>query len=415
MSSGQTSSSDRNTEAQRGSTRWSAYLTAANTVLIFVILIVSVQSGSDTSDPDDLASGAQGQLDAALGLARERIEADDLPGAYDYLLAAMRLGPEDARTFEAIIGFIERAGSSADPNASGLALDLHARADVLVTYQAPADIATARARWTATDQALARRLPATNDPFTSVDDAITAAGRANLPFDVRLALHDAAERELEALRIDLALADPGPVAVDIGPDTGPPDMIGGAPTGPDIWAQLADREQRLAELALTLDRISFVEISASALDWTETAESALKAASEPIADNDRVPAMAEGLRELAMQGADYAARLDPFVGAEFATALEVQQQVQDTATDLMRGRQWLYNQQALERIKFVVDEKSDFDAIERVKLLLEIDPANLSSYVLERFENQWRTVLDECDDEQKVQAVKLRILQRALQ
>ena len=84
------------------------------------------------------------QFEHMLSRQGELIAEGKYAEAYDFLLAAARLSPSDPRLLSAVFGFIEQAAGSDDADASVLAEDLYARADMLIPYQSVDSISLAR-------------------------------------------------------------------------------------------------------------------------------------------------------------------------------------------------------------------------------------------------------------------------------
>ena len=64
---------------------------------------------------------------AELAVANSHLSAGDVQGAYDALLAAMRVAPGDERVFDASLEFVRKASSDSNDEGVPLAHDVHQR------------------------------------------------------------------------------------------------------------------------------------------------------------------------------------------------------------------------------------------------------------------------------------------------
>src|SRR5262245_61556583 len=106
---------------QRPVPLWSLLVASAVCLLagIGVASLLRSHSAKDATSED---------ASAELAVAKSHLDAGEMQNAYDALLAAMRVAPNDQKVFDTSLEFVRKASKDANDDAASLAQDIHQRA-----------------------------------------------------------------------------------------------------------------------------------------------------------------------------------------------------------------------------------------------------------------------------------------------
>lgn len=328
------------------------------------------------------------QFEEAITLAQERLNSGAFSEAYDLLLVASRLRPSDPRLLDHVIAFIDTARKAETDEGVELADDLAARADSLVHFQHPKNVASARKRFAAIAHAEVNVSVKKVSPFAEILDLLAVAESSSLPFNTRTRAAEQARRALDDASVTLAAANNRELAN-------------------------SDAEE-INKLQVRLEKAEHACVAGLFLKTKERAEQWLADADKLTTNSEtidvfKVPEFAKQMSDAITAGVDLSQELGPFAKATVAGATELAKQVEKKVTSLQRRKAWLYNQQVLRLIRDI--ESRDLAPEEKLRHLAEVSEEHLAPYILRRHNEYWDKVFEELKDEdQKVAAVKLRIL-----
>lgn len=325
--------------------------------------------------------------------AKELIEKKDYQGAYDLVLAASRLDPTDPALFDLVLLFVERASTSDDEEGQFLAEELLARAESLIPYQPITHVTGARNRLQQLLPVQSSTSPSASiaiaDGRQSIEKLLTIAQLNTVPTKVRMQALEQAQVEIDGLVLEDALNGQGQEG------------------GEQATAQVQSLMNRVAAVEQELLRVAFEKPKKQAQKWIKDGGAAIAAAEK--ADWKTLPAEQEKLIALSEQGIRLLEEMSPFRHAQMPEATACIQSVQDHVAQLGQARAWLYNKQVLSVIRYAEQEK-EWSASEKLAYLAPIREEELSHYILQRHNSAWDKWFEELNEEQKVQAVRMRIL-----
>lgn len=327
------------------------------------------------------------QLELALTKQDESLAAGDFGAAYDYLLAAARLAPSDPRLLATVFAFIEKAATAGDADASFLAEDLYSRSDMLIPYQPVETISDSRKKYDQLSTLFENQVSPQPNWFAEVSILVSKAADTNKPLDIRVQLLDQARSQLD----DLALR-------------GVSDAFG-VPVAKSFWEQHGAIASRHAEIESEAISAIYGQEQQSAQSWLKKTNSKT---AEPISPKD-VQDFITKLNANIQDGYAFLRTLSPYSASKVSDSVEVSREIQDRISQLERTKAWTYNQQALRRIQ-AVEKLENEPGLEKLRLIAEIHEDQLSPYIQRRFQKAWDEAFESCSDEEKVAAVKMRIL-----
>lgn len=378
---------------------WGPFLAGGLVVgalLGFVVGRIGNRDGSSfpasvrTQPPEDRPSDGNSvrQFELALTKQEELLADGKFGAAYDYLLAAARLSPSDPRLLSAVFAFIEKSAANDDADVSFLAEDLYSRADMLIPYQPVETISASREKYDELSSLFEAQSPPQLNWFADVSILVSKAADTNIAMDIRSQLLDQARGQLD----DLALR-------------GASDALG-TPVEKIFWEQHEAIASRRAKIESEVVEALYGQERQSAQTWL--AKSGVGATAEPSSPKE-VPQFIATLNAHIQDGYAILRNLSLYSSSQISDSVEVARRIQDRISLLERTKAWIYNQQALRRIQ-AVENLEDESGPEKLKLLAEIYEDQLSPYIQSRFEKVWDEAFDSCNDDEKVAAVKMRIL-----
>lgn len=373
--------------------RWGPFFAAGLLISVAVGFAVGRSSRSSANGDSDAAqikkSDSDRQFELALSRQGELLAEGKYAEAYDYLLAAARLSPSDPRLLSAVFTFIEKAVRDDDAEASVLAEDLYVRADMLIPYQSVDAISNGRKKYIELSRLFRSDEPPKPAWFADVAVLVSKAANKEIKLDLRSRLIDQARNELDELAL-----------------RGATNALG-LPSSDDFWKQHSALASRLATIESEIVNALYAQERQKAQTWL-TEASGVNVNSESI-NPKQVPKFIAELNARIQDGYTALRTLSPYSTSQISDSVEVARQVQDRISLLERTKLWMYNQQALRRIR-AVENTEDVPGLEKIKLLAEIHEDQLSPYIQRRFQKVWDEAFDSCSEEEKVAAVKMRVL-----
>lgn len=374
------------------------YLTWLNTALLLILLPLTAINSC--SKPETVVLGNSStsvvigdDIEDALQSADALITSGDFSGAFDMLLVGSRLAPSDPALFDLVTRFVEEATASKSEDALAMAEDLLDRCDSLVYFQRTHSVRSARKRLDelrATFQANEPPLVAPS-PLDDVRRLIKLAGDSDQARQVRSRAAEQARLLLDDVGLQTALGE--------GPGT--------AATTPAAIAELYVEVDKLEQQYI---ESLFEDIKPRITKWQSESSSIIKQAE--AASNADAPGIGRLLGKTADSGYGLLQELMPYSKSEIPSASDLSKSVESTVTELQRQKNWLYNKQALARIREIEAAKSQSPE-DRIGYLAEIHEEQLSPYVLQRHNEVWEKVFEELPhDDAKVNAVRMRILRK---
>lgn len=377
----------------------SVYLTWVNTLLL--ICIAPLAAVNSCSRPEAIIIGESSSSvsvgeDAkeSLQLAEDSLVSGDFEGAFDMLLVGSRLAPTDPRLFDLMEGFVEKAVASKSDDSITMAEDLLDRFDSLVYFQRTNRVMATRKRFDGI-RATLRRSETTFEqpsPLIGVRQLLDVARNTNQVKQVRTRATEQARSLLDDIQFQIALGD-GTQTAQVTPKA-----------IDELYVEIDKIEQQYIESL-------FNELKPRIDAWQVNSAS-LVARSEN-APNEEAPEIGRSLGKAADLGYNLLQELSPYSKSEVTSAADLSRKTEALVTELQRQKNWLYNKQALALIREVEAEKSQTPK-QKIGYLAEIHEEQLSTYVLRRHNDVWEKVFEELpNDEEKVSAVRLRILRKS--
>jgi hypothetical protein len=330
----------------------------------------------------------------ALAFARDKLAANDYVSAYDFLVAAIRLAPSSPQVFDATLEFVNHAAQSDDDQALDLAYALYAHLAGLIPFQPLPDISSARQKYLDAGNLFS---PADSgirqDPLESIRDSIATMTKGDMPHPVASIVAQAIRSDLEVAAV--AILDDPPVSTH------------------DSWQDWNDLQKQLDHFERQVLMKMYVEIHDQFALWDKNTTKLL----QPPAASKGGDQVSIGDAILAEIRAGYRLRssMVPFVESELSGAKTDQQKLDTRLERLERTREWIYNQDVLATIG-QLRERADLAPLEKLRRLATYDERRLSPYVLQRHQEEWNQWFEELDDEeQKVEATKIRVLGEIVQ
>jgi hypothetical protein len=339
--------------------------------------------------------GAERHVDSvssALDLENRALAAGETQGAYDALLASMRIAPDDEKVFDASLAFVQQATRSTNDDAFALAEDIHERAANLIPFLPVSRLKSARARHTELAKNLFPTKPTKkpDDPFADSEALLTGALDPHLPTFVRNRLLHDAELELGNQATRIAVLPKASQDQD------------------RFWSHWKTAKSRYDEAQSALLSSLYREDCQPRMHaWVKTADGIL--AEAPKEDPGPTDQQSERIRDLVAQGQRLERELSSYVegGVEAATKETGRDALSRRIVQLSELREWNYNRWALTQVTQV--EGNGTAGFESLRVLAPIDETRLSAYVGQRLAEAWKKAFDACSTEDKVEATKLRV------
>jgi hypothetical protein len=333
-------------------------------------------------------------VSAALDLENRALAADQMQNAYDTLLAAMRIAPDDERVFDASLAFVQQAMRTSNDDTLLLAEDIYERAANLIPFLPLSRLKAARAQHTELSKNLfpAKPTQKPDDPFAETAILLKGALDPHLPSFVRNRLLHDAELELGNQAARIAVLKKTSKDQEL------------------FWSHWKSAKRRYDEAQSALLASLYREDCQPRIDaWLKTADGLL--AEAPKEDPEPTDQQSERIRELVTQGQRLEREYSSYVegGVETATKEAGRDSLSKRIVQLSQLREWNYNRWALARVTQV--EGSGTTGLDSLKVLASVDEARLSAYVGQRLAEAWKKAFEACSkEEDKVEATKLRVL-----
>jgi hypothetical protein len=330
-----------------------------------------------------------------LAVAKDRLQEGNPQEAYDALLAAMRISPGNYDVFRASVEFIRKAAKITGEGWV-LAVDIHERAAGLIPFLSLAHLKEARQSHTAIGNELfAPEQTQSDAPFAEVDKLLAVARRDDIPVEARAVLLNDLEGELNGYARQLAS---GAIEED----------------GVSQWTQWQKMKTSYESVQKEVLEAMYKE------DCQKRLTAWLKEVADFIKDKANCPleevhVVNKNIIDLANEGTRLYRDVTPFVEARIDAAIQnnktAHEIIEQQMVQLAQWREWNYNRWVVDRIARV--NKSRGTPSERLASLVEIDDARLAPYAAQQFEETWKRLFDDCEDSEKVEATKTRILRRS--
>jgi hypothetical protein len=356
----------------------------------------SPQIPAETTSPagaqpfDFVATKSSDIAQQALSLVARHLQAGEVQYAYDALLAAMRIEPNDERVFEASLAFVRQASSSRDDESLMLADDVYQRAENLIPFLPLSRLEQARKEHAATGSSLAPKKSrfAEVDPLIEVEKLLDAA-TVRLPTFVRTHLLREAESTLSAQA------------------TRPTSM------------KAEDQERFCKRWKTVKARLDEAQNAVLASLYQEQCQPRVRSWLKKVderqnqienANLEKIHEVNTEILDLVASGQQVSRDLAVYLEAGVPAAIRDNREssIEGQLMRLSQLREWNYNRWALDRVESV--EQSGGGNLDRLRSVAVIDESRLAPYVGQRLAEVWKKFFDECSKEDKIEATKLRIL-----
>jgi hypothetical protein len=332
-------------------------------------------------------------LENALIVENQHLAAKRIQDAYDTLLFAMRIAPNDERVFSASLEFVRQAARINSDESLALAEDIHERAANLIPFLPLSRLSAARAEYGEAGKSLfpIQRAKKPDDPFADPESLLKASLDAHLPSFVRSRLLHDAEIELggQALRA---------VTVQSQPDE-----------RKRFWQRWQSVKSRYDDAQIAyLASLYQEECKPRVEAWLKKADDLKAQATRD--DLEQTFQFDQRILDLLADGQRLERDVAAYVEGGIESAIKGNQRdaLSKRLTQLSELRDWNYNRWALARVDQI--EANNGDALEALKSLTALDETRLSPYVGQRFAEVWKKTFDGCTKDGKVEATKFRIL-----
>jgi hypothetical protein len=331
----------------------------------------------------------QAEFTEALSKAAEQLKKGEFAEAHDYLLVASRVSATDPRLFDAVTEFIGKAKDSQDEEVVALAEDLLDRGDSLVHFQSPKDLQSSRKRLADLRSAFPEppKRPEPEPRSGPIRRLIELASNKDMPVELRSKAAERAKNALDEAMID-SPASPKEPGDDLTPD------------------RIKEFQKKVEEAENGCVVELFKRSRTSAQEWLGSSGKLLD---EGIPAS---PELAKGyldkLAKVIDQGMDRLQEVVPFAKSENVDAQKLLSDLQQRVGSLQRWKTWLYNREALEKIR-VADTKN-MAAETGLLSIATIDESLLAPYVAEKYAEVWKKLFDNLDENKKVEMTKRRVL-----
>ena len=331
----------------------------------------------------------QTEFNDSLSKAAEHLNRKEFAQAHDYLLVASRISATDSRLFSAVVEFIGKAKDSQDDEVVALAEDLLDRGDSLVHFQSPKDVQPSRQRLADLRAAFPAppKKPEPESRSEPIRRLIDLSNDNNRPIELRT---KAAERARNAL--DEACIDSSPSSNEPGDDL-TPDRI-------KEFQKKAEEAEQGCVVAL------FKRPRKSAQEWLGSSSRLIE--EDLPASPELAKVYLEKLTKAYDQGMDRLQEIVPYAKAENVDAQKLLTDLQQRVGSLQRWKTWLYNREALDKIRDA--DTKDMLAEAGLRNIASIDEGLLAPYVAEKYAEVWKKLFDKIDENKKVDMTKLRVL-----
>lgn len=342
-----------------------------------------------TSAETQAKEGQQTEFNEALSEAVERLKKDEFAPAHDYLLVASRISATDGRLFIAVVEFIGKAKDSQDDEVVALAEDLLDRADSLVHFQSPKNVERSRKRLADLRAAFPAppKKPEPEPRSGPIRRLIELASNKVLPVELRSKAAERAKNALDEAMID-SPASPKEPGDDLTPDT----------------IKEFQKKAEEAENGCVVEL--FKRSRTSAQEWLGSSGK-LRDEGMP-ASPELAKGYIEKLAKAIDQGMDRLQEVVPFAKSENVDAQKLLTDLQQRVGSLQRWKTWLYNREALDKIR-AADTKN-MAAEAGLLSMATIDESLLAPYVAEKYAEVWKKLFDKLDENKKVEMTMRRVL-----
>ena len=343
------------------------------------------------------AKSSQADASHELALVSEYLKMGKMQDAYDALLAAMRVKPSDYDVFQASLKFVETATKVNTDEAITLATDIHERAANIIPFLPLTRLKEARQAHTVAGEALfpIGKQSKADDPFAETEMLLAAITQPDMPSAARASLLREVEGELNSQVRRIASM---PVK------------------SPEFQTFFWDRWKSVrakydSVQKEVLDALYQDDCRLRLLDWRKKVADFNANRADCLID--KITATNTEIIALMDEGTRIYRDLTPYLEAAVESAIK--DNGIDKATidrqlmQLSQLREWNYNRWVLDRIAKV--QESGGKPFDRLKSLLEIDETRLSPYAGQQFADIWKKLFDDCQENEKVEATKLRMLQ----
>jgi hypothetical protein len=342
------------------------------------------------AQPIDLATKSSDIAQQALKLVTRHLQAGEVQYAYDALLAAMRIAPNDEKVFKASLTFVRQASSGGNDDSLTLADDVYARAENLIPFLPLSRLEQARKEHAAAGSILVpkKSRSAEAEPFIEIEKLLDATN-ARLPTFVRTRLLRDAENELSA-QATLATSMK-------------------ADDQERFWKRWKTVKSRLDEAQnVLLGSLYQEECQPRIAAWLKKIDE--RQGQLENADPEKIHEANTEILNLLADGQRVSRDLAVYLEAGVPAAIRDNRQegFEGRLLRLSQLREWNYNRWVLDRLERV--EQSGGGNLERLKSLAVVDESRLAPYVGQRLAEVWKKFFDECSKEDKIEATKLRIL-----
>lgn len=386
----------------------------ATLILILLVLLLNSHVKGITYSFQGGSGGVDSQeIRDALTEVQTKLDQDDLQGAYDYLLAAMRIAPLNPDVFTVTLNFVERANNSGE---TMLADDIFARAEILISYQKVTEIASARKQWDSIENALETpdTEPQQIDWLADVDVKLVTIKDKNISNEVRANLARLARDEISELRIQLALGQ-----LTSAPDNllVRADAIEGELNHQEFLILTSMFKETQSNASLWMDKISSDLLQAAReFPGTEVEVTTPKVIKETEVKSE---AITKQLGDAIVACSKFISENNLYVGAEIAVASDFNKRLLAFMDDLIRAKSWIYNMRAINRITWVRDkrlhDRGNSNPLEMLGHLAQIYENQLDTYSRKVLIDEWNHWFEDLEEPDKVQAMKIRILRNMVQ
>lgn len=353
--------------------------------ILALILLLVLQSPSKQSDP-----ASQSDTSLALSKVADSIKSKDYQAAHDMLLVAFRLSPTDPRLLDSVESFVNSAIASNSDDAVAFAEDLVGRGNALVSFQGPRSVADARKRVTELENKLSggETVAEPPSPASNIEDMLALASDTNAKTSVRSNAAQQARTMLEDLETSLAVE---------------------APTDDSSIAseRLEQLRSKIDSVELACIGLIYAESQSEATAWQNLVGSLVQRVDQ-MTEND-FPALDTDLERTITDGADLTQELSPFAKTKTGDAVQVLDSLTKKIDELQRMRSWAYNKKTLDLIRRLEGDKG-MPPQQKLGFLAEVREEVLSSYILRRHNELWEKLFEPLKEDEKVKAVKARVL-----
>ena len=359
-------------------------LGTANLVLLLFLLFRGTASTEATPPPNAPASAASNEPDgkAAIDVATQLLSEGKFPEAFDMILVASRIVPSDPRVFDLVEDFIKRASKVDDESAIILAEELVGRADSLIYFQSPSNVAEARSRLTQLGSLFEPPTPeVSTDRLADIKALLAVAQDGSIAPTIRSQAVEQASAALDSEQLREVLAKS--------------DVEESAKLRNDIEAVEGSCVAAL--------------FSKHALDITEWMnESGKLQEKAAAAKGNKSVNVSKDLKDHIESGYQLVQGATPFAASGVAQARTQVAAVRERIEQLQEQKNWLFNRQVLRLIREL--ESKNVPTMEKIGRLAELREERLTPYILRRHNELWDSLFEELSEDEKVEAVRRRVL-----